>query len=180
MFRKLYPSYSQGFPQLLLSYNDSSLTETSRYMAERLFKHGDASYLARWCSSSPTRAGHQCRSDRGFVFRDWQQDLGTSGSQTGGYFEPDRDFVLSVARIEPKAHGSTDDQEDVDGPDYDDDYAIDPHVLCSIRLPRDDTAPPSLPPNVIQLQDDLAYTGDENLTDNDAEGEVAPEYIEID
>lgn len=79
----------------------------------------------------------------------------------------DPSFALSVANPAPIVPG-VDFDEDPDGPqDYDDDCAIDPSVLCDIR-------PGSLqvPNGISEVDGDLAYIGDEDLTDDEADGEM--------
>lgn len=74
---------------------------------------------------------------------------------------------FSVATISQPQPGDPDFEEDPDGPDYDDDYAINLSILCNIR-----TSSATLLANIVDYYGDLAYTGDEELTDDDADGET--------
>ncbi|KAG9073457.1 hypothetical protein FS749_015165, partial [Ceratobasidium sp. UAMH 11750] len=61
-------------------------------------------------------------------------------------FMEDRDFCLAISAQLP----SDPNFEEAERPDYDDDYAIDPSVLCDIR-------PGVLPPDVVEFEDRLDY-----------------------
>lgn len=88
-------------------------------------------------------------------------------------FTDDEPFALSVAALSQSDPSDPDFEEDPDGPDYDDDYAIDPSVLGDIR-----SSSSKLLANFVESHGDLTYTGDEDLTDDDANGESDSECME--
>ncbi|KAF8606335.1 hypothetical protein BDV93DRAFT_554084 [Ceratobasidium sp. AG-I] len=67
-------------------------------------------------------------------------------------FTDNETFALSVATVSQSQSqaNNPDFEEDSDGPDYDDDYAIDPSVLCNIH-----GSFAELPANIIKSYDDL-------------------------
>ncbi|KAG9100505.1 hypothetical protein FS749_014953 [Ceratobasidium sp. UAMH 11750] len=73
----------------------------------------------------------------------------------------DQAFGLSVLDISKQLPDNPD-FEEAEGCDYNDDYAIDPTLLCDIC--RD-----MLPASVVESGGDLGYVGDENLTNDKAE-----------
>ncbi|KAF8598612.1 hypothetical protein BDV93DRAFT_512337 [Ceratobasidium sp. AG-I] len=90
-------------------------------------------------------------------------------------FADDIPFAISIATSssdvsDPKF------EENADGPDYDDDSAIDPSVLCNIRSTLS-----SLPPKIsVDDAGDFDYIDSEDLTDDDAEGESDDDCFEFD
>jgi hypothetical protein len=88
-------------------------------------------------------------------------------------FSDDQQFAFSVATISLQP-GDANFEEDPDGPNYDDDYALDPSVLCDIC-----SFSTELPANIVDSHGNLAYTSDEELTDDDADGESDIECMDF-
>lgn len=74
-------------------------------------------------------------------------------------FVDDPNFTLMVCTERPVTNNSMA-EEDVDGPDYDDDSSLDPDVLCDIRLSAHCPTTPQLPTNVVEFQGSLIYSDD--------------------
>ncbi|QRV95133.1 DDE superfamily endonuclease [Ceratobasidium sp. AG-Ba] len=92
---------------------------------------------------------------RDTAFGDWDlsyETLTSARSRTVVHerFTEDQSFALAISAQLPDDPNF----EEADSPDYDDDTAIDPSILCDIRG--------RLPKNVIEREGGLDYTGDEN------------------
>ncbi|QRV95115.1 DDE superfamily endonuclease [Ceratobasidium sp. AG-Ba] len=92
---------------------------------------------------------------RDTAFGDWDlsyETLTSARSRTVVHerFTEDQSFALAISAQLPDNPNF----EEADSPDYDDDTAIDPSILCDIRG--------RLPKNVIEREGGLDYTGDEN------------------
>ncbi|CAE6435116.1 unnamed protein product [Rhizoctonia solani] len=93
------------------------------------------------------------------VFQDWDLSYETLSSErcqsiVQERFTDDPTFAISVCTETPHINDSTT-EEDLDGPDYDDDIAIDPHILFEV--------PQSLPTGIENLEGSLILAENEEF-----------------
>lgn len=94
-------------------------------------------------------------------------------STVSEHFDNDPTFAISVATASTSSDLQAGLETNTDGLEFDDDLALSTETICSLRA---DSSPSKLSSYSAVLENgSFLYVGDEELTDDDAEGEVDPE-----